>query len=1143
MGNKLDKTFWQGLAVQDDRVIHDNLRPKSGVANPSFYTQQNPRPGVPYSNQKTDLTLEASGSQSQDGHLQFLTARARHPKVENAGFVWRDVAAGDKTSQFKGWDGYASVTGWEAIRCSNIIVDSAELTIIRLQSGKMLIGGINPSLTASPRSVYRYDPVDASFTEFTFSLEGPIGSGSTAKGPGMLQLPTGRVLFYIGTEDGDQIDCYYSDDEGTTWALYSARVLGTVLEDHYGEIPTINQITVAYQGGQVVMVIEATDSEDTTTNNGAERLHQFYQYASDDLGMGFTFIGGLMDYSSAGHILAIRASRFPKVLPIPTGGFLLGFYEKFNVIGEPIESDFSQYVCRAIGNAWQPFADIPDTVIYTLDPQTGAQTDLQIGFTMWFDEDAALYAMVVDDLNSGSSSIPSRGWERISYLVCRSVDFGRSWEEWKAWTYESADDETYLEKFDCDCTAGRALLITRYSEGETPNDYAGPSVCCVYLGGFSDHTNPSILDTKNFKDLDYIGLADSNDGNWNSGRLYMPIGLPQNTGWTYSGVAGTITLGCDLNIANAIGQNPFYAESLDTTQNDALYVEFEMRLDTGGSLANDYVLVAMQLGDAATYEYRVHIRVGPTGIRIRDYNGAVNIGADILFDTSTRFKFRAILDKSGSDKFRCWWARSEDHHREWTEGPAGNVANAGAGWGPDRVEWGHWGGAIANDSNWFYFGYCGYPSYWSPRSKDEPADDWENYIDLHAKSYPTVGPYLIEDGVKIRASSGPSRLDETFDVEAAYDYPISNIDPRISPSPNRPWRSDSITRADIQLVYTMRTTAGSIFSDNDPTLVYMLNTNIKEFYVDGWNGAWAVLGHAIASDGYSGYAWDRREERVRPASATATHGEHWLYHEAHKGDTMLLKAGEDDAPVKITHNSEGAWYSDGVGGVATKIPTVAIDPDALAGLDTGGTTASIWRRDFGIIIAQSVSLAYDLIRIRIPDHITADGYFQIGNLYVGPCFVFGKSYDNEWTIEEQGNVDIIERRDGGRRSRVLGPRRRLVTFSLANTAIDLCPTQQPNPSPDFVSGLVPGSVNAIATPHDTSRMVMGVVDRAQGADLPVVLCRYVEQYDARYEIQLNVPLGQHYGRIVTDPSVDNVIGTELHNEVERMSRVTIEEEV
>lgn len=1149
MGNALDKTFWQGLAVQDDRVTHENLRPKTGVANPSFYTQRNPRPGVPYSNQKSDLTLEASGTQSEDGHLQFLTARARHPKVEEAGFVWRDVAAGDTTSEYKGWDSYEAVTGWEAIRCSNTIVDSAELTIIRLQSGKMLIGGVNPTLTASPRIIYRYDPVDASFTDYTFTLEGPVGSGSAAKGPGLLQLPTGRVLFYIGTKDGDQLDCYYSDDEGETWALYSARVLDTVLEDYYGEIPSINQITVAYQGGQVVMVIEATDSEDTTTHNGAERLHQFYQYASDDLGMGFKFIGGLMDYSSGTHISKIRASRFPKVLAIPTGGFLLGFYEKFNVIGEPETSDFSQYVCRAIGNAWQPFADIPDTVIYTLDPQTGAQTDLQIGFTMWFDEDACLYAMVVDDLKATSSTIPARGQERISYLVCRSLDFGRSWSEWRAWTFQEDHDEgsgSYLEKFDCDCTAGRALFITRWSAGvEGWNEYGGPSVACVFLGGFSDHTNPVIEDTKNFKDLDYIGLADSNDGNWNPGKLYLPVANPPDLGWTSSGVAGTITLGCDLNIANAIGQNPFFANNLDTATNDCLYVEFEVRMDSAGSTASDQVLVAMQLGDSATYEYRVHIRLSSTGFKIRDYNGAVDIGATVAISLTTRLKIRAILDRSGSTKFRCWYARSEDHHREWTEGPSGNVTSAGAGWGPDRVEWGHWGGAAANDSNWFYFGYCGYPSYWSPRSKDDPADGWQNYTDLHAKSYPTVGPYLIEDGVKIRASSGPSALDETFDVEATYDYPISNIDPRVSPSPHRPWRSDSITRADIQLVYTMRTTAGSIFSDNDPTLVYLLNTNVMEFYVDGWNGGWVALGHALAYDGFTGYSWDRREERVRPAAAVATNGEHWLYHEAHKRDTFVLTGGgESSVPVKITHNSEGAWYSDGAGGVITKTPTVAIDPDALAGLDTTGTTGQIWRRDFGIVIARSLSLAYDLIRIRIPDHITADGYYQIGNLYVGPCFVFGRSYDNEWTIEEQGNVDVITRQDGGRRSRVLGPRRRLVTFNIANTAIDLCPTQQPNPSPDFVAGQIgTPAPNAIATPHDTTRMVMGVIDRAQGADLPVVLCRYVEQYDPRYEIQLNVPLGQHYGRIVTDPSVDNVIGTELHNEVERMSRVTIEEEV
>jgi len=1142
MGNPIDKKFWQGISVQDDRVTFENLRSKTVLTNPSVYTQRNPRPGVPVAAQQTHLTMEASGTQSEDGYLEFRTQRAGHAMPEEAGFAWRDV--GGSREQWMGWDPYASVTGWEAVRCSNSIIDDRELTIIRLQSGCLLIAGINPNLAIQPKILYRYDPVDKSFTALSLTLDGPLGSGSTARGPGLVQLPTGRIIYYQQTKDGDQIDAYYSDDDGDTWIIYSTRVLKTVLEDAYGEIPDVEQITVAYQGGQMVMVVEAKDTEDTTTNNGTERLHQFYQYASDDLGQNFTFVGGLMDYSDTD---SIRASRFPKVLPIPSGGFILGFLTRYNVIGEPEPSDFSQYVCRSIGSAWQPFGNINNTVIYTFDPQTGAQTWLEIGFTFWFDEDGVLYAIVVDSLDSGSTSIPSRGQEQISYLVCRSLDMGRSWEESGAWTWQDDHQEgdgDYFTKFDCDCTAGRALWVVRWTSGvEQWNEYGGPSVAAVFLGGFSTHTVPSILDNKNFTDLDYTTLADSNDGNWSSGKLYLPTAWPTDLGWSSSGIAGTITLGCDLNMASAIGQNPFWYVNLDTTTNECMFCEFEMRLDSGGSMTSDQVLVAMQLGDSATYEYRVHIRIGPTGIRIRDYNGATDIG-DITLGTSTRFKIRAILDKSGSDKFRCWYARSEDHHREWTPGPTGNVSNAGAGFGPDRFEWGHWGGTTAHDSNWFYIGFCAYPSYWTERSDEEPANDWENPRDVHSHSYPTIGPYLIQDGVRIRASSGPTRIGESQSITATYDYPIWHLDPRLSPSPSHPWRNDEDNHVQ-EITWDLRSGAGTIWQDNFPLLAWVRNANLREFYVDGWNGAgWVNLGHAMAYDGFDTLSIERREERVRPDVDSACHARNYLFHEAHAGDTMLMPVGgENPRPVKIIGNSEGAWESDGSGNhVATKVPTVILDRDAVAGLATTGTGAEIWRRDFGILIPNALDGQYEYIRLRIPAHETADGYYQIGVAYVGPAFVFGRSYDNEWTISEEENIDITTRQDGLRTSRILGPRRRFVTFALANTAISMCPVQVDNPSPDYVDSMN-NATTPMATPHDTTRAMMGVVQRAGGSNLPVVLLRYVPQGDPRYSIQLNIDRGQHYGRIVTDPSVDNVIGTELHSETERMSRLTIEEEV
>ena len=87
--SEVSRTVYQGLLVPDERVKHANIS-----AADSSYTQASPRPGVPsdYSTIRSDMVLEATGSQSSGGDLTIQAIQGGYPgrQERGGGFAWVD---------------------------------------------------------------------------------------------------------------------------------------------------------------------------------------------------------------------------------------------------------------------------------------------------------------------------------------------------------------------------------------------------------------------------------------------------------------------------------------------------------------------------------------------------------------------------------------------------------------------------------------------------------------------------------------------------------------------------------------------------------------------------------------------------------------------------------------------------------------------------------------------------------------------------------------------------------------------------------------------------------------------------------------------------------------------------------------------
>lgn len=1078
MATNLSGDVLRGLGFMEPRVKLANLQARGVTTTSSAYTEASPRAGTPEAQQATDMALEATGTPSQSGNIRIQCQRAGHPGLEKAGIIWSDQTQASPV--WYGWDGPQIVSGWEPLRWNPANDYVINPHVIRLQSGKLLAVVGQSNLGTLPLFLERYDPATSTWTALSsVTLEDEVQQS----GPGLLQLPSGRVLLFTHTSgvSADQVDCYYSDDEGTSWEVYSLRILTSA----FSTPASTSVLRPAYNNGQIVMfaIVDPPAAPE-----------DIYQLASDDLGASFTQVAH--NWTGGGE-----TPSTVDVVPIQGGGFVVAYGD------DDLGGGASIYGVRRIGSAYENADDADDINI-----GTGWLSTFYVSLSMWDDENGTLYLMCNTTGQSANGE------------VYRSVDSGLSWQsmagdDQRGMNLQSAAaPEDYWERWSCAMTGGRTAMVTRWVATTATED--PDSISCVWLGGFSTHTAPAGTGKISFKDYDYVSFSE--DVGNEAGGLWMPVEEPQNTNWTPSAGGGTETLVAtgELEI-DTIANNQCFSRTTTGAAN-ACFAEFALEIDAGdGSLASPAIGAQIRLADAGGYEYHLEIRLDDTGYRLYDLTAAATIADTTGIDFTSRLHLRVAMDKGNV----LTWYATDAHERQFVEGAGGAITDAGVTANNDLILWGH----IANGtvtSRWALVGYCYWPASWGPMNYDTIGASWSSPDDLHPRSVTSL-PALVFDGVSVAAVSGPAKFEDQWDIKQDSDYSAANMLWQVEPSPSRGTRTTGEIEAKYVFDLNGLSEAGMRGSS---VFVGLLRTNVETAVLESSaNGAiWGTVATMSASTDLDNLQHTRTGEIVYPLKGGAAHkAGRYLYADDLAGGTF-----HDTVTPKlrrIASNSNGAWTDE-----TSAIPYVYLE--GVDDTEAASGACEIWVPDMFEIVHMATIGTARYLRLRIPAQTTADGYFEIGQFVVGWIEPFGHQYGRGWNVVRRPVQEIEELPNGSLRAVQRGRPLDEVEISWPD-AVDSTQPDTKNPVPDYVSG--DAARPPLASVGDTIQNMAGIIRQQRGAETPVVYFGSIIRDTGG--TAANNPRQFLYSRIVSDFERSNVLGSEVTSELNRGGRVLLRE--
>jgi len=1083
-------SYMQAILIHDDRFNADTLNAKGAGTTDASYTQGGARVGVPDPSGAERMKLIASGSQSADSEIKVTARNAGLPVPRGASFVFQDVGAGDSASEQYGADPITAITGYEALIDSTGSPVNSNMypAAVTLASGQAfaVIENIEAGVGSPFLNMRRYDP-DSGWTTITHSHDG----ATSQKGAGLCVLPNGDLLCFIVAIGGDQIDVLRSTDNGDTWALASERALDIAVYS-----ADVRKISAAYANGQVLLLVHFYDS-----NNPANP--DLAQYVSYDHGATFRQVES--SYSTTNPLN--HEPRNPSCIALRSGAFLI------------------VYADLAFPSGW--------TVIRIARAEDNGATASAVGAGSYAGTDTASAALWEGGEGEAYVLTHDSATNYADLTLRRSTDGGVSFESIAAnggrpLLYSSVGGNAEFKQYAAVRTGGRLLLIGKF-EG-SGNGSENHSTVALWVGGYARHTLPANDVTTTFGPT--AGLAWAEGGDGTSASLWLPFTEPDNlTGWSKTS-SGTNTYTDDAasgNLATTSG-TLIYEHDWENTH-DAQIVEFAVQVNSGGSTSADDVSVEVAISDgtsggAGTYTYVCSIRMSTTQWQLYDVNGATTVGSAVNETLTGKIHFRVAMDDDGSVRV---WTCSDGYLREWADGASGSLTNTAAAHG-NRLRIGHRASATA-DSDWYMAAasYSGAGRY-TPTSAIGVANTWTNPDELRGRELGSL-PELVYDGVRLAAAGGPAWKGDSWTVKSEYDYPIADLLTSSSPSPSEAWRSTA-DNVEVLLPFDIEpdfTNAQGLCA-NFAAMVF--NSNIREFQIQTYNGStWSTLATAYAYTDFDSLAYSRTGRVVGVDTGTSQTGARFIFRQAHTGDTFDF---QDGTPTlrKIGNHSGGAWTDS-----TTSRPEMLIE-DA-DGTEPASGTGRIWRRDFGIVYASSVGTTQQ-VRIRIPAHETADGYYQIGALIMGPLVIFGKASDRGFAWEERHSVELTTRRDGVRRAQQTAPVRRAIEIAWTEGFDDLSTLQEDDPVPDWVGN----NGSPTATYRGTTRDVLGTVRELGGALHPCVYIRRLDKLSGASTQAFTMPDSYLYGRIVTGSlRIEHVHGTESLSEAERLNRVTFEEEL
>jgi len=594
------------------------------------------------------------------------------------------------------------------------------------------------------------------------------------------------------------------------------------------------------------------------------------------------------------------------------------------------------------------------------------------------------------------------------------------------------------------------------------------------------------------------------------GRCYAAFTLPQDVaGWTQTG-AGVPTLTQDGAGVAAVADFLWEGDA----DGDVAFGVATVKV-TGGAITAEDNFIRVVRTDGATYHYSVTLRLSSTGARLWDDNAGATLGSDVTgLTASTHRQWIVWLGNDVNVAYR------EQDDSEWVEthsiGAATNDATPPAAL--SSVRWGsttgagtafwRWVGAFASADTTVQAALPTFP--------DDP----------HGRPTSTRTQYL-SSGLGFRSSGAPTFGGDQWQFPVRYSKGLDALDPILTPSPARSWRSTATTEQKIAWDLDQDT---SLLS---PAIgLHVVSPLGRTWYLEASTDGvtWATLLTLDAAEGMNGLTFTRSGDMVyQNAGSSASYAVH--ADELVGGWAILTSGGGTNYAAQILANSSGQWRASGKGfQLRLQLPSSGTLP-------TSGTLAILWPS--ATRVAWNVTTLYRYWRVRVAaltlDATTSPQYLSAAKLVIGPVLPFSTDYSWGRTIALAQQQEIVTGRAGQRSVKRLGGPRRAVEFGWQG-GIDTYWIF--GSDADHIAGVASGP--ALAMSQDP-RMVEEAVLRQQGARYPLVYLPSLVYASGGTAAVGNER--QLYGRIVSDV-VTRVatMGEEADDEVQTVGTIRIEEE-
>ena len=1066
----------------------------------STFTQGSGLAGLPTSTSSPSLLLTALGDQSTD--IDIKTQRGGHV-IDNAGFVWKEASDSD----YLGSDVPTMISNFEVVLNNGGLasIDYTSRDAIRLDSGKIVL--VSEKVTVTFRSItISLINLDGSFSSTNIVSTDISTLGGQKQFPCICLLPDNSLIVaYWVTNNIDNlanIEIQRSTDDGATWTKISSRAIPTDIDTSstFGAGAAgydLDRLAIAANSSQILL-LASLNVHNTSVSNG----NVMYQYASSSEGTKFDLVAQTSESSGDGYYYADIVSY--------NESFIISWIYSQDSIGVTNISNAYKSIVAALASYARASVS-PGVNIATVTANR-----LENGnYSMWIDTNARLYIMyartAVSEILGSFQDLQGANY----------ADYGKNWTHWGYTGSGSASrrianlPDGKLINISGVPGIGSQDLFCQF-EPDGTNNYDG-SIFKLSLGGYSTVNYPALNEYPEDNNRGYSTLD------------WLPIDLPdQGSGLGYTKISSgspTAVVSTKLSITCASAETLSYTKTITNKQN-GLVVHCMTSNITGGSVSRGNGIRAQIQVQGSTDTVKVDVVIGSTKIYVYDVHAGHTTAIASATGLSLTVTDILMYIDNLANTVDVYYAEGTSP-KKYTKLSGALTTDSNT---TQAIEWGQISSSgTPRSADWHFFSYS------------EGTAAGSGILDqLVPKNYPAKGYYTPIDGtLKISTLDGPARENDQYSIVPRFETTIDRVLYSVSPSREITWKSTPLTtdpdaNSPAQEIIAFALDSNLLGVDTQPISdsigIHLSNINFRQFTIEKYSSsAWSTI--ATFNNGFNNI--DINFTRSGNSIISTDPNGAWLNLNEAQGWRVILDDESGNVVVrKVATNSEGVL-------AATSSKKSVLQLEDAKATDPASGVGYLVPTSCTVLLHNIDSIAG--LRITIPSQRTREGYFQIGQMVMGPLFVPAGQYSWGRTISFEADITEDELPNGVIKSARTGAGGRTVRIGWTD-GVDISSLYEANANPDYWKASTAGS--AIAAIGSAPMSVLGMLQYLDGSVEALVYLPSITHGAATTEL-----LNRYHDHVLctvgSDVQIEHVVGDENRatgeGEVFRVGSLTLRE--